>query len=148
MNKNNCPYCGAPYKKTTTHNVCEFCGNALKATKNNQENLSNFKNTLNVASFDQSYLEELDDKKRAIFQNKFEQRKKYVVIYVLLALFLGGFGLHKFYLEKYKSGIIYFILSWTYIPSIIAIIEAFGAGDTIRLYNKKIEQEIYQEVSM
>lgn len=42
----------------------------------------------------------------------------------LLALFLGGFGAHKFYLGKSGMGILYLIFCWTYIPSVIAFIEA------------------------
>lgn len=41
----------------------------------------------------------------------------------LLAFFLGGFGAHKFYLGKPMWGIVYLVLCWTYIPSIIAFIE-------------------------
>lgn len=41
----------------------------------------------------------------------------------LLAFFLGGFGAHKFYLGKPMLGIVYLVLSWTYIPAIIALIE-------------------------
>lgn len=42
----------------------------------------------------------------------------------LLALFLGGFGIHKFYLGKPGLGILYLIFCWTYIPSIISFVEA------------------------
>ena len=41
----------------------------------------------------------------------------------LLAFFLGGIGVHKFYLGKSVQGIMYLIFSWTLIPSIIAFIE-------------------------
>ena len=41
----------------------------------------------------------------------------------LLAFFLGGFGAHKFYLGKPMWGIVYLVLCWTYIPSIIAFVE-------------------------
>jgi TM2 domain-containing membrane protein YozV len=41
----------------------------------------------------------------------------------LLAFFLGGFGLHKFYLGKVFQGILYVLFSWTFIPTIIAWIE-------------------------
>ena len=41
----------------------------------------------------------------------------------LLAIFVGGIGIHKFYLGKYFQGFLYIILCWTYIPSIIAVIE-------------------------
>lgn len=41
----------------------------------------------------------------------------------LLAIFLGGLGAHKFYLEKFGQGIIYLLLCWTWIPAIISFIE-------------------------
>jgi len=41
----------------------------------------------------------------------------------LLAIFLGGFGIHKFYLEKILQGFIYLVFCWTFIPAIIGFIE-------------------------
>ncbi len=41
----------------------------------------------------------------------------------LFALLLGGFGAHKFYLGQKGKGILYLLLCWTGIPSIIALIE-------------------------
>jgi TM2 domain-containing membrane protein YozV len=41
----------------------------------------------------------------------------------LLALFLGGIGIHKFYLGKWVQGTFYLLFFWTMIPSIIAFIE-------------------------
>ncbi len=49
------------------------------------------------------------------------QKNKTVAI--LLAIFLGTFGAHKFYLGKIKSGIFCLLFSWTFIPLIIAIID-------------------------
>jgi len=43
---------------------------------------------------------------------------------VLLAFFLGGFGIHKFYLGQTGWGIIYLLLCWTFIPAFVALIEA------------------------
>lgn len=40
----------------------------------------------------------------------------------LLAIFLGGFGFHRFYLGQWW-GIFYLLLFWTWIPGIIAFIE-------------------------
>jgi TM2 domain-containing membrane protein YozV len=45
------------------------------------------------------------------------------VVAGILALFLGGIGIHKFYLGKPVQGIIYILLCWTFVPSIIAFIE-------------------------
>lgn len=41
----------------------------------------------------------------------------------LFAFFLGGFGAHKFYLGKPAWGLVYLLLCWTFIPSLIAFIE-------------------------
>ncbi len=45
------------------------------------------------------------------------------VIYCILAAFLGGIGVHKFYAGKIGTGILYLIFCWTFIPSTIAFIE-------------------------
>ncbi len=45
------------------------------------------------------------------------------LIAALLALFLGGIGIHKFYLGKGGQGILYLLFCWTFIPGIIAFIE-------------------------
>jgi hypothetical protein len=41
----------------------------------------------------------------------------------LLAFFLGGFGVHKFYLGRVAAGFLYLLFFWTFIPAIIAFIE-------------------------
>lgn len=46
------------------------------------------------------------------------------IIYIVLAVFLGGFGVHKFYAGKTMSGILHLVFCWTGIPHIIAIINA------------------------
>lgn len=45
------------------------------------------------------------------------------VVAGLLGIFLGGIGIHKFYLGKIFQGIIYLIFCWTYIPAIVGFIE-------------------------
>lgn len=39
---------------------------------------------------------------------------------ILLAAFLGGLGAHKFYLREPAMGILYALLCWTFIPSLVA----------------------------
>ena len=49
--------------------------------------------------------------------------KKNKLVAALLAIFLGGLGIHKFYLGKIGWGIVYLLFCWTSIPSIIGFIE-------------------------
>lgn len=42
----------------------------------------------------------------------------------LFALFLGGIGVHKFYLGRVGWGVVYVLLCWTFIPAILGFIEA------------------------
>lgn len=44
-------------------------------------------------------------------------------VYCVLAFFLGGIGIHKFYAGKIGTGILYILFCWTFIPSIIAFVE-------------------------
>jgi len=65
----------------------------------------------------------------------------------ILALLLGGAGIHKFYLNKPVMGIIYLLLCWTFIPAIISLFEAinyfFFVGDKSfdKRYNKRFVKE-------
>jgi TM2 domain-containing membrane protein YozV len=45
---------------------------------------------------------------------------------VVLALVLGGFGAHKFYLGRPIIGLLYLVFVWTGIPVVLGILEAFG----------------------
>ena len=46
------------------------------------------------------------------------------VIYILLAVFLGSFGIHKFYAGKPIQGLLHILFCWTAIPHVLAIISA------------------------
>ncbi|GAB2798576.1 TM2 domain-containing protein [Rhabdobacter roseus] len=41
----------------------------------------------------------------------------------ILALFLGGLGVHRFYLGQTGLGILYLVFCWTFIPAIVALID-------------------------
>jgi len=42
---------------------------------------------------------------------------------IILALLLGGIGIHKFYLGRPGWGLLYLIFAWTFIPAVVAFIE-------------------------
>jgi TM2 domain-containing membrane protein YozV len=41
----------------------------------------------------------------------------------LFGIFLGGLGIHKFYLGQIGWGIVYLIFFWTFIPELVGFIE-------------------------
>ena len=45
------------------------------------------------------------------------------IVAALFAIFLGGFGIHKFYLGQVGWGILYLFFCWTFIPTIVGFIE-------------------------
>jgi TM2 domain-containing membrane protein YozV/Tfp pilus assembly major pilin PilA len=57
-------------------------------------------------------------------------------VLLLLTFFLGGLGIHRFYLGDYLLGIFYFLFFWTMIPFIIALVEFI---DFIFTSSEKIE---------
>ena len=51
------------------------------------------------------------------------KNQKSKVVAAILALVLGGLGVHKFYLGQTGWGLLYLIFCWTFIPAIIAFVE-------------------------
>ena len=67
------------------------------------------------------------------------------VVAIILALFLGFIGIHKFYLGKVALGVIYLVFFWTGIPGFIAWIEAIlyllkSDEDWAREYGGSVER--------
>lgn len=54
-----------------------------------------------------------------------QENKVNKVIYLLLTIFLGTLGIHKFYAKHYVKGILYLLFAWTIIPFLLNIIEFF-----------------------
>ena len=91
---------------------------------------------------------QLSENERDVFSYKFERQKKSVSTYALLAFFLGGLGAHKFYFGQIGIGVLYAIFVWTFIPSIVALIETFLSVDAVKSKNLKIAQEIHEEIKL
>ena len=60
---------------------------------------------------------------RDLPQSPYVRPPKDRIVAGILALILGDFGVHKFYLENIAAGLLYLFFFWTGIPAIIGIIE-------------------------
>lgn len=58
---------------------------------------------------------------------KEDSNKPSLMVYLLLALFLGGIGAHDFYVGKPVTGLIKLAFCWTGIPVIISVFNIIGA---------------------
>jgi TM2 domain-containing membrane protein YozV len=75
------------------------------------------------------------DQQRATFYYQMAAVQKDEVVGVLLAAFLGSFGLHHFYLKQNGLGILYLIFFWTGLPGLAGILEAFFMPGRVRRFN-------------
>lgn len=109
MSEKKCPGCGASIDLNATE--CKYCGEAIAAQQPQYQ----------VPQYQQP-------------QQQYQQPPIYTPPNIpanskskntagILAILLGGLGVHKFYLGKIGMGILYLVFCWTYIPSIIAFIE-------------------------
>ena len=72
---------------------------------------------------------------QAIFYQQYEAVRRDEVVGILLALFLGTFGAHHFYLRRTGLGILYCCFFWTGITSILGFIECFFMPGRLREFN-------------
>lgn len=72
---------------------------------------------------------------QAVFFQQYEAMRRDELVGVLLALFLGVFGLHHFYLRRTGLGILYLCFFWTGIPAIAGFFECFFMPGRVRAYN-------------
>ena len=49
-------------------------------------------------------------------------------MYIMLCLFVGGLGIHKFYAGKWFQGLLYVAFCWTGLPVIVALIDLLFAA--------------------
>lgn len=72
---------------------------------------------------------------QAMFYEQYEAVRRDEVVGILLALFLGTFGIHHFYLRRTGLGVLYLVFCWTGIPSILGFIECFFMPGRVREFN-------------
>ena len=111
----NCPQCGAAADPSATQ--CRYCGEPLQVMQPViQPTMQQQQYAPPVYQQPVSYAVQDDG-----IDPSWPLKSK--VAAGVLAIFLGGLGIHKFYLGKIGLGILYLIFCWTYIPSFIGFIE-------------------------
>lgn len=134
MSTKNCPACGAPLAFDATE--CQYCGEKLA-------NNAQYQNPPQP-QYQQPYQQPQPQYQQPYQQPPYYSQSinkpyKSKIAAGLLAIFLGGFGIHKFYLGKVGVGIVSLIFCWTYIPALIAFVEGIiylctSEDDFIRKY--------------
>lgn len=81
------------------------------------------------------YTANMTPQQRTWFYAEYERARKDEVVGVLLALFLGCFGIHHFYLRRNGLGVLYLLFFWTGITAILGFIECFLMPGRVRNYN-------------
>ena len=80
-------------------------------------------------------LPQMTEQQQATFNAYYPSTQRDPLTGVLLAVVLGSFGAHHFYLRRNGMGVFYLVLFWTGIPAILGIIEAFFMPERVRRFN-------------
>jgi TM2 domain-containing membrane protein YozV len=72
---------------------------------------------------------------QVVFYQQFDSVRRNEIVGVLLALFLGGFGLHHFYLRRTGLGILYLCFFWFPLVWVISFFECFFMPGRVRVFN-------------
>jgi TM2 domain-containing membrane protein YozV len=72
---------------------------------------------------------------QAVFYQQYESVRRDEIVGILLALFLGTFGIHHFYLRRNGLGILYCCFFWTGLTAILGFIECFFMPARVREFN-------------
>ena len=88
----------------------------------------------------------MTEEQQALFYARVGAMEKDEVAGVLLALFLGSFGLHHFYLRRTGLGTLYLVFFWTGIPGLLGLLECFFMPSRVQRYN--LEQAVALAASL
>ncbi|MCF2138561.1 MAG: TM2 domain-containing protein [Candidatus Lokiarchaeota archaeon] len=132
-----CPNCGAKVDEITK--FCPYCGTKLNFSQSTSTASSSSASSMsgNSSEFQGTYQQPISNNVPPATASLGVEKKDRIVA-ALLAIFLGAFGIHKFYLGNITMGIIYLCLSWTGITGIIGFIEGI-------IYLTKTDEEFYRD---
>lgn len=118
MSEKVCPQCGAPIDPSATE--CKYCGEKLIVQQTSQEVVNQQMMNQQAVNQQSTYVQP-----QAVYVSGINPSwpVKSKVAAGILAIVLGGIGVHKFYLGKIGMGILYLLFFWTGIPALIGFIE-------------------------
>jgi TM2 domain-containing membrane protein YozV len=90
----------------------------------------------------------LTPQQKLIFQQEYDKESRDPSTAFALALMLGGFGAHRFYLRERGWGITYLLFCWTVIPLVASWVECFSIRERTEKNNKEVEQQIIQKMNI
>lgn len=94
--------------------ICPECGVRQKEKNRDKQNIN-----VNVENSNQN-IQSQNGNQQPIQSNKSR------ILAAILAIFLGGFGVHKFYLGQAGRGFLFLIFFWTWIPALIGFIQGIS----------------------
>lgn len=123
MAENKCPQCGAPIDPGAAE--CKFCGEKLAVQQTAQQMQQSQPQGTYYAQQPQPQVIIQQAAPQQVYMTGINPSWpiKSKVAAGILGIFLGGIGVHKFYLGKVGMGILYLCFCWTGIPAIVGFIE-------------------------
>lgn len=118
---NVCPQCGGPIDPGATE--CKFCGEKLATQQAAQQFQQQAQQTAGSQPQPQIVIQQAAPQQVYMTGINPAWPIKSKMTAGILAILLGGLGVHKFYLGKIGMGILYLLFCWTGIPSVIGLIE-------------------------
>ena len=122
MSERVCPQCGAPIDPGASE--CKFCGEKLAVQQVAQQMANQQAAPQQQVVYAQPQPQVVINQ-QPVYTTAINPAwpVKNKMVAGLLGIFLGGLGIHKFYMGKIGMGILYLVFCWTYIPAIVGFVE-------------------------
>ena len=90
----------------------------------------------------------LTPQQRQFFKQEYDKQSRTPSTAFVLALLLGGFGAHRFYLRQWGWGTVYLVFCWTLIPLVASWVECFSIMKRTENNNREVAQQITQTMNI
>jgi TM2 domain-containing membrane protein YozV len=91
---------------------------------------------MTAAEYETAWLQSMTERQRALYIAEMRHARRSPGTAVLLAIFLGGLGAHRFYLGD-LWGLVYVLFCLTLLPTAVSLLEALVMTRRVEEYNKQ-----------